>query len=579
MPPAKIINPDGEKPVDLARLQFGLFFEKSTTKRLGDRLVEAGLITPQQLELAVREQKRSGLLMGAVIQKLGLATEEDISLFLAKDSQTPTIDVTKIETVAETIALVPYEFCKEAAIIPYRHTRDTLTLIMADPFDVVAIDRVEQMTRLKVDVLTAPKPNILEKLAACHEREGSLDQTIDELMKINEHKSGDDTTAPIIRAIEQIIAAAVRKSASDIHFEPDEKSLRIRMRTDGIMQASMLIPKDLQDPFLARIKVMSNLDVSETRLPQDGRFSFTLGRKELNFRVSCLPTSYGESVVLRILDSGNLLRSIRSLGLRKKEEDCLAKAVNMPHGIVLVTGPTGSGKTTTLYTALNGVNRTERSVFTLEDPIEYRLPQIRQTQISEKIGLTFGNGLRTLLRQDPDVILVGETRDTETAQLMVRAALTGHLVFSSLHTNDSISAVPRLIDLGVEPFLLPATLRLIIAQRLVRRLCPTCREPLVDPCEHLRSFNLPIPTDEEPKLWRPRGCPECRQQGYRGRVAIFEIFEIDEDYHPILTTGNVEKLQALALEKGMARLFDDGLRRAFAGDTTLEEIFRVAFSH
>jgi len=578
MAKARIITQDGDKPVDLARLEFGQFFSQSKTKRLGDRLVEAGLITSQQLELAVREQKRSGELIGRVIQKLGLATEEDIASFLAQDAQTPTIDVSKIETVAETIALVPYEYCKEAAILPYRHTRDTITLIMADPFDVVAIDRVEQMTRLKVEVLTAPKPNILEKLASSHEREGSLDQTIDELMKISEHKSGDDATAPMIRAIEQIIVAAVRKAASDIHFEPDEKSLRIRMRTDGILQASMLVPKDLQDPFIARIKVMANLDVSETRLPQDGRFSFVMGRRELNLRVSCMPTSYGESVVLRILDSGNLLRSIRSLGLIKIHEEILTKAVDRPHGIILVTGPTGSGKTTTLYTALNSVNRTERAVFTLEDPIEYRLPQIRQTQINDKIGLSFSAGLRTLLRQDPDVLLVGETRDTETAQLMVRAALTGHLVFSSLHTNDSISAVPRLIDLGVEPFLLPATLHLIIAQRLVRRLCPACREPLVDPCEHLRSFNIPIPTDHEPKLWRPRGCPECRHQGYKGRVAIFEIFEVSDDYHPILTTGNVEKLQTLAKEKGMLRLFDDGLRRAFSGDTSLEEVFRVAFA-
>jgi len=578
MATARIINQDGDKPVDLARLEFGQFFKQSTTKRLGDRLVEAGLITPQQLELAIREQKRSGLLMGAVIHKLGLATEEDIALFLAQDAQTPTIDVSKIDTVPETIALVPYEYCKEAALLPYRHTRDTLTLIMADPFNVVAIDRVEQLTRLKIEVLTAPKPNILEKLASCHEREGTLDQTIDELMKISEHKHGDDTTAPMIRAIEQIIAVAVRKSASDIHFEPDEKSLRIRMRTDGIMQASMLVPKDLQDPFIARIKVMANLDVSETRLPQDGRFSFNMGRRELNLRVSCMPTSYGESVVLRILDSGNLLRSIRSLGLRKHEEDILIKAVDRPHGIILVTGPTGSGKTTTLYTALNSVNRTERSVFTLEDPIEYRLPQIRQTQINEKIGLTFSAGLRTLLRQDPDVILVGETRDTETAQLMVRAALTGHLVFSSLHTNDALSAIPRLIDLGVEPFLLPATLHLIIAQRLVRKLCPACREPLSNPREHLQMFNVPVPTDKEPKLWKPRGCPECRHQGYRGRVAIFEIFEVDDDYNRILTTGNIDKLQELARQKGMLRLYDDGLRRAFTGDTSLEEVFRVAFA-
>lgn len=578
MAKARIINQSGDQPVDLARLEFGQFFSQGKTKRLGDRLVEAGLLTQQQLELAVREQKRSGELIGRVIQKLGLATEEDIASLLAQDAQTPTIDVTKIETEPETIALVPYEYCKEACILPYRHTRDTITLVMADPFDVVAIDRVEQMTRLKVEVLTAPKPNILERLAASHEREGSLDQTIDELMKISEHKNADDTTAPMIRAIEQIIVAAVRKAASDIHFEPDEKSLRIRMRTDGIMQASMLVPKDLQDPFIARIKVMANLDVSETRLPQDGRFSFTHGRRELNLRVSCLPTSYGESVVLRILDSGNLLRSIRSLGLIKEHEEILTKAVNRPHGIVLVTGPTGSGKTTTLYTALNSVNRTERAVFTLEDPIEYRLPQIRQTQIIEKIGLTFSAGLRTLLRQDPDVLLVGETRDTETAQLMVRAALTGHLVFSSLHTNDSISAIPRLIDLGVEPFLLPATLHLVIAQRLVRRLCPACKEQLVDPCEHMRTFNIPVPPDTEPKLWRPRGCPECRHQGYKGRVAIFEIFEVTDDYQSVLVTGNVEKIQNIAREKGMKRLFDDGLRRAFNGDTTLEEVFRVAFA-
>jgi type II secretory ATPase GspE/PulE/Tfp pilus assembly ATPase PilB-like protein len=292
-----------------------------------------------------------------------------------------------------------------------------------------------------------------------------------------------------------------------------------------------------------------------------------------------LPTNYGESVVLRILDSGNLLLDLKSLGMSKQSETDLANAVIRPHGVILVTGPTGSGKTTTLYTALNTVNRLERAVFTLEDPIEYKLPHIRQTQVNEKIGLTFGNGLRTLLRQDPDVLLVGETRDKETAQLMVRAALTGHLVFSSLHTNDSFSAIPRLIDLGVEPFLLPATLHLIIAQRLVRRICKACRTPITDPAAHLRSFNVQVPADREVTLWKPCGCPECRQQGYRGRVAIFETLVIDDDYHPVLHTGSVDKLKGLALEKGMPLLFDDGLRRAFAGDTTLEEVFRVAFAN
>ncbi|MEO6001804.1 MAG: GspE/PulE family protein [Opitutus sp.] len=547
-------------------------------KRLGDRLLEAGLITPHQLELALREQKRTGRLLGAVLHQLGFVSEQDIASFLAQDAQTPTVNVLKLEIDPALLALVPYDYCKEAVLLPCRRTGDVLTLAMADPFNIVAIDRVEQLTRLKVEVLSAPQPDILEKLSAIHDREGSLDQTIDELMKISSRKGGDDTTAPMIRAVEQIIAAAVRKAASDIHFEPDEKSLRIRMRNDGVLQSFLLIPKDLQDSFIARVKVMANLDVSETRLPQDGRFSFTLGRRELNIRVSCLPTNYGESVVLRILDSGNLLLNLQSLGLRQPDEATLANAVTRPHGVILVTGPTGSGKTTTLYTALNAVNRLERAVFTLEDPIEYRLPHIRQSQVNEKIGLSFSNGLRTLLRQDPDVVLVGETRDKETAQLMVRAALTGHLVLSSLHTNDSFSAIPRLIDLGVEPFLLPATLHLIIAQRLVRRLCPTCRQVVENPCEHLRAFNLPIPTDREPTLWKPRGCPECRQQGYRGRIAIFEVLAIDDDFHPLLHTGSAEKLKDLAREKGMPLLFDDGIRRAHMGTTTLEEVFRVAFA-
>jgi type II secretory ATPase GspE/PulE/Tfp pilus assembly ATPase PilB-like protein len=283
-------------------------------------------------------------------------------------------------------------------------------------------------------------------------------------------------------------------------------------------------------------------------------------------------------VVLRLLDSGGLLLDLRSLGLRTKDEEALAGAVARPHGVILVTGPTGSGKTTTLYTALNSVNRLERGVFTLEDPIEYRLLHIRQTQINDKIGLSFGSGLRTLLRQDPDVLLVGETRDSETAQLMVRAALTGHLVFSSLHTNDSFGAIPRLIDLGVEPFLLPATLHLVIAQRLVRRLCPACREPVANPCDHLRSFGLAVP-DEKPSLWKARGCPLCRQQGFSGRQAIFELLAIDEEYHPALQKGDVGRMKEIARSRKMPLLFDDGLRRACAGETSIEEVFRVAFAH
>jgi type IV pilus assembly protein PilB len=548
----------------------------ATPKRLGDRLLAAGFISSNQLELALREQRRSGRLIGDALRDLGFVTEEEIASFLAQDSQSATVDVATLEIDEAVARLLPDDFCREMALLPCRRENDALTVVMADPFNVVAIDRAEQLTRLKIEVLNAPKADILERLAAVHHREDTLDQTIDELMKISGQKRGDENTAPVIRAIEQIIAMAVRKSASDIHFEPDEKSLRIRMRHDGLLRPFVIVPKDLQDPFIARLKVMSNLDVSETRLPQDGRFSIVVGRRELNLRVSCLPTSYGESVVVRVLDSGSMLLDLASLGLRPCDQAALAEAVQRPHGVILVTGPTGSGKTTTLYTALNSVNRLERAVFTLEDPIEYRLPHIRQTQVNDKIGLTFGSGLRTLLRQDPDVLLVGETRDRETAQLMTRAALTGHLVFSSLHTNDSFSAIPRLIDLGVEPFLLPATLQLVVAQRLVRRLCPACRAPVANPAAVLKSFDLPIPADQTPTLWKPRGCPECRQQGYKGRAAIFELLVIDEDYHPALGRGDLNALREIAQSKNMALLFEDGVRRAFAGETSIEEVFRVA---
>jgi len=550
----------------------------ASAPRLGDRLLDAGLISRNQLELALKEQKRTGRLIGAVLHDLGFVSEQGLASFLAQDSQTLSVDVSQIEIEPGVSGLVPYEFCKEAALVPVNRRNGTLRIVMADPFNVVAVDRVEQLTGLKVEVMAAPQAEILERLATINDREASLDQTIDELMKIGGRRSGDEATAPVIRAIEQIVAAAVRKSASDIHLEPDEKSFRIRMRHDGILEPFVIVPKDLQEPFTARLKVMANLDVSETRLPQDGRFSFKLGHRELNIRMSCLPTNFGESIVLRILDGGSLLLETRSLGLRKEDEDGLAEAVLRPHGVVLVTGPTGSGKTTTLYTALNSVNRLERAVFTLEDPIEYRLPHIRQTQVNDKIGLTFGSGLRTLLRQDPDVLLVGETRDKETAQLMVRAALTGHLVFSSLHTNDSFSAIPRLIDLGVEPFLLPATLHLVVAQRLVRRLCRMCREPIANPGAHLKAFNVPAPADAEPTLWKACGCPECRNQGFKGRIAIFEMLFLDDDYHPALHNGSVDELKKVARAKGMPTLFDDGLRRAFKGDTTIEEVFRVAFA-
>ena len=548
----------------------------NSTKPLGERLLEAKLISSHQLELALREQRRTGGLIGQTLQGLGFVSEQDVSRFLAHDAHTETVDIRKLEIDPALLTLIPVELARRHVLIPVKRSGDTLTIAMADPFDVIAISSVEQHTRLSVEVLSAVGPAILEKLDQVYTSGLSVERAIEQLMKIEPEDGLIEDTAPMITLVEQIIGDGVKRGASDIHFEPDEKNFRIRMRVDGILQGYLLVPKDLQDSIVARLKVTAHLDVSETRLPQDGRITMTVTGKRISLRVSVLPTNYGESVVLRILDTGDTVPSIRGLNLSPRDEKCLTDAISSPHGIVLVTGPTGSGKTTTLYAALNQVNVRERSVFTLEDPIEYNLPYTRQTQVHERIGLTFASGLRTLLRQDPDVILVGETRDQETAQLMTRAALTGHLVLSSLHTNDAVSAIPRLIDLGVEPFLLASTLRLIIAQRLVRRLCENCKQPVADPAERLAA----IPGGYHPRggeqLWKAHGCDACGKVGYRGRLAIFEMLPLDDDYAKLLPRGDTAGILALAREKGMTTLTEDGLSKALQGLTTLEEIFRVA---
>jgi type IV pilus assembly protein PilB len=348
------------------------------------------------------------------------------------------------------------------------------------------------------------------------------------------------------------------------------------MRIDGVLYQDVLIPKSMQSPVIARLKIMADLDITEQRMPQDGRATVYAGRREINLRVSSLPIAHGENLVLRILDSGAQGSSLTALGLSARDYELFKEAVHRPHGVILVTGPTGSGKTSTLYAVLREITSLEVSTFTLEDPIEYRVPLIRQTQIKEDIGLTFGVGLRALLRQDPDIILVGECRDTETAQLMVRAALTGHLVFSTLHTNDAAGAVPRLIDMGVEPYLLPASLVAVLAQRLVRTICPDCRRPVANPEAVFAKLKLDPPADTPLRLWKGEGCLECKQSGYRGRQAIFELMMVDERFHdPIVAHAGAQEYVRLARERGMKSLFEDGLRKVLAGNTTIEELLEA----
>jgi len=405
-----------------------------------------------------------------------------------------------------------------------------------------------------------------------------LEKTVDEILSMDAAAlaATSESDAPMVRLVDELLLHAISHGVSDIHIQPEERILRIRARKDGLLNEGLLVPKEIQNALTARIKILGGMDITETRLPQSGRYNFDAGSRPVDFRFSSLPTAFGESLALRLLDRSSLQLELVSLGFDDEMQGKFLGLLNRPNGVILVTGPTGSGKTTTLYAALSKLPASERSIFTLEDPVEFNLPLVRQTQVNEKIGLTFASGLRTLLRQDPDIILVGETRDQETAELMVRAALTGHLVLSTLHTNDALGAIPRLIDLGVPSYLLPACLLGVLSQRLVRLLCPACKEPHPNAESILEKMSIPIPADCARELWKPGGCARCSESGYRGRVGIVEFLMLDQDYHQVITeTNDPVKLLQVARDKGFVTMFQDGLRKCTQGLTTLEEVYRV----
>ncbi|MCC7375586.1 MAG: Flp pilus assembly complex ATPase component TadA [Verrucomicrobiales bacterium] len=560
---------------------------------LGERLIAAGLITESQLDLALREQRRKSLPLGKVLVELGLVPAERISDFLAQAAQSRRIHFSQLKLERAVVDLIPRDLARRFRAVPVSQVNGTLTVAMADPSNVLAIDALSQVTGKHIDVVTATERDILNALDHLDDEGGSIQQAIDQIIEEQARDTAKakveitaeigtytDDEAPTIRLVSQIITRAVEIGASDIHFEPEERLMRIRTRIDGVLHPDVLIPKALQSLVVARMKILADLDVSEARVPQDGRATVTVGRRQVNLRVSSLPTSYGESIVARILNPGTGLARLAALGLPPDTEGRLRHVMDQPHGVVIVTGPTGSGKTTTLYAVLNEISSVELSIFTLEDPVEIRMPGIRQTQIKEDVGLTFSAGLRSLLRQDPDVILVGETRDVETAQLMIRAALTGHLVFSTLHTNDAPGAIPRLLDMGVEPFLLPDSLLAVLAQRLVRRLCPRCREPIPDPAKVFDELGVKVPANQEPRLWRSVGCEGCNGTGFKGRQGIFELMMVDHRFHePIVRRAGAHEFARLAQEAGMPTMFDDGLRVAMEGNTTIQELLRVTRIH
>jgi len=555
---------------------------------VGARLVAAGLLTQAQLDLALREQKRKPSPFHQILANLGLIDPQKLAEFLANEAGAKTVNLNRVAVDQAAVRLVPLAVARRYRALAIARTDLVLTVALADPFDVVAIDALGQVTGLSIDVVAAPERDILNCLELYHSAGDTIDQSIDKILDEKAKQAaidlentaaqagGKDEDVPVIKLVSQIITRAVHGGASDIHFEPEENMMRIRTRVDGILYPELLIPKAMQSAVTTRLKILADLDVAENRMPQDGRASVLVGRREVNLRVSSLPTAYGENVVLRILDPAAQIGNLNALGFEPDVLQQFRDLVAKPYGVILVTGPTGSGKTTTLYAVLGEASTGDVSTFTLEDPIEYRMRLIRQTQVREEVGLTFSAGLRALLRQDPDIILVGETRDTETAQLMVRAALTGHMVFSTLHTNDAAGAIPRLVDMGVEPYLLPSSLLGILAQRLVRMVCDKCKEEVKNPELVFEQLKVTPPENLPVRLFRGAGCPECKKTGYKGRQGIFELMVLDERFHdPIVKRAGSPEYLRLAQECGMRTMLEDGLCKAVRGMTTIEELLRV----
>lgn len=557
-----------------------------------DRLVSSGLIGSTQLELAQNEQRRRGGTVLKVLTDLGFVPAERICEFVAAEAGTRRVDLLRNLPERSLAEIIPSEVARRLRAFPFSLAGNRLTVALADPFNVLAIDELQEVTGHEIEVVTATEREILNAIdhfgASLPSIQESIERIIDEAGNLPKAAGAMETLvsdsraddAPIIHLVNQVIQRAALSGASDIHFEPQDKMLRIRLRIDGVLYPDALIPKAIQSAVLARVKILAELDVTESRVPQDGRAAAIVNRRRINLRVSSLPTQFGESVVIRLLDTSGQIQKLGNLGLTPDAEAQLRAAIAAPHGVVIVTGPTGSGKTTTLYSILNEINSPEISIFTLEDPVEIPMAGMRQTQIRDEVGLTFSASLRSLLRQDPDVILVGETRDSETATLMIRAALTGHLVFSTLHTNDAPGTIPRLLDMGVEPYLLPSSLVAIVAQRLVRRLCPKCRAPVDDSMEVFQRLKVTPPAGKPATLWRAVGCAECHDSGYRGRQAIFEIMMLNERFHaPIIARAAHSEFARLARESGMRTMFQDGLDRAVAGVTTIEELLQATGSH
>ncbi len=567
------------------------------SQRLGDLLVKEKVITTEQLEQATKLQKETNTRLASALVKLGFLSDEDVTNFLSRQYGVPAINLSYFEIDPAVVKLIPHETAKRYQILPLSRVGASLTIAMVDPTNVFAMDDIKFMTGFNIEPVVASESSIVEGIDKAYgtSREEELEQVMQSMNDLGEgadvevqaeaqemelrelEKAADE--APIVKLVNIVLTDAVKRGASDIHMEPYEKEFRVRFRIDGVLQLVMNPPLKLKDAITSRLKIMAKLDISEKRLPQDGRImlKMVLGgkKKQLDFRVSTLPTLWGEKIVLRLLDKENLRLDMTKLGFEAESLVKFEKAILKPYGMVLVTGPTGSGKTNTLYSSISRLNQPDTNIMTAEDPVEFQLAGVNQVQMKEQIGLNFAAALRAFLRQDPNIILVGEIRDFETAEIAIKAALTGHLVLSTLHTNGAPETITRLMNMGIEPFLVATLVHLICAQRLVRRICKDCVEPVEMPPQALIDEGYTPEEAQTVKIMKGTGCATCNQTGYKGRTGLYEVMEVDDEIRELVLVGaSAVELKKKAIERGMITLRRSGLIKVAAGWTTLEEVAR-----
>ncbi len=561
--------------------------------KLGELLLSEGIIAKEQLDRAIEEQKKNGGRIGYNLVKLGFVDEQTLTSFLSRQYGVPPVDISKEEVDPDIVKLIPEDIAHKYLLMPLKREGSTLFVAMADPSNIFAIDDLKFLTGYNVEPRVASELSIKEAIDRFYDSSATLADVMagfegeEDLEFITEEEDVDITNlqkatedAPVVKLVNLILMDAIKKGASDIHIEPYEKDFRVRLRIDGVLHEIMRPPMRLKNAVVSRIKIMSQLDIAERRLPQDGRIKLKLGKdRDIDFRVSVLPTLFGEKVVLRLLDKSSLQLDMTKLGFEDKALKEFMDAIHKPWGMVLVTGPTGSGKTTTLYSALTELNKVTENISTAEDPVEYNLTGINQVQMHEEIGLNFASALRSFLRQDPDIIMVGEIRDYETAEIAVKAALTGHLVLSTLHTNDAPSTINRLLNMGIEPFLIASSVNLVLAQRLARKICTDCKEKVDVPPQALIDVGVHPDKAKDFQCYKGKGCINCNNTGYKGRIALYEVMPMHEELKELVLNGaSASELKREAIQLGMKTLRQSGITKIEEGITTVEEVLRVTMA-